>query len=39
VQDYLERYVYGPATHAEYLALFGDAALADASKRGRELVT
>jgi len=39
VQDYLERYVYGPATHAEYLALFGDAALADASRRGRELVT
>ena len=29
-QDYLERYVYGPATHAEYLALFGEAALADA---------
>jgi len=39
VQDYLERYVYGPAIHAEYLALFGDAALADASRRGRELVT
>ena len=39
VQDYLERYVYGPATHADYLALFGDAALADASRRGRELVT
>ena len=39
VQEYLERYVYGPATHAEYLALFGEAALADASRRGRELVT
>src|SRR5713101_6856097 len=39
VQDYLERYVYGPATHADYLALFGEAALADAGRRGRELVT
>jgi len=39
VQDYLERYVYGPATHADYLALFGEAALADARRRGRELVT
>ena len=37
VQDYLERYVYGPATHADYLALFGEAALADARRRGREL--
>ena len=37
VQDYLERYVYGPATHAEYLALFGEPALADARRRGREL--
>jgi glutaconate CoA-transferase subunit A len=37
VQDYLERYVYGPRTHAEYLALFGEVALADASRRGREL--
>jgi glutaconate CoA-transferase subunit A len=39
VQDYLERYVYAPATHAEYLALFGDTALVDARRRGRELVT
>jgi len=39
VQEYLERYVYGPATHADYLALFGEAALADARRRGRELVT
>ena len=36
---YLERYVYGPATHAEYLALFGEAALAEARRRGRELVS
>jgi glutaconate CoA-transferase subunit A len=39
VQDYLERYVYGPAAHADYLALFGEAALADARRRGREQVT
>ena len=39
VQDYLERYVYGPATHAEYLALFGEAALGEARRRGRELVS
>jgi len=39
VQDYLGRYVYGPATHAEYLALFGETALEDARRRGRELVT
>jgi len=39
VQDYLERYVYGPAIHAEYLAPFGDAALAAASRRGRGPVT
>jgi glutaconate CoA-transferase subunit A len=39
VQDYLDRYVYGPATHAEYLALFGEAALAEARRRGRELVS
>jgi glutaconate CoA-transferase subunit A len=39
VQAYLDRYVYGPATHAEYLDLFGEAALADARRRGRELVS
>jgi glutaconate CoA-transferase, subunit A len=39
VQAYLDRYVYGPATHAEYLALFGDAALAEARRRGKELVS
>ena len=37
VKDYLDRYVFGPATHAEYLALFGDAALGDAARRGRAL--
>jgi len=39
VQAYLDKYVYGPATHAEYLALFGEARLADARRRGRELVS
>ena len=39
VQAYLDRYVYGPATHAAYLDLFGEAALADARRRGRELVS
>jgi glutaconate CoA-transferase subunit A len=39
VQAYLDRYVYGPATHTAYLALFGEAALADAQRRGRELVS
>jgi glutaconate CoA-transferase subunit A len=39
VQEYLGRYVYGPATHAEYLALFGAAVLADAERRGKELVS
>jgi glutaconate CoA-transferase subunit A len=39
VQAYLDRYVYGPATHGEYLALFGDAALAEARRRGQELVS
>ena len=39
VQAYLERYVYGPATHAEYLDLFGEAMLVEARRRGRELVS
>jgi glutaconate CoA-transferase subunit A len=39
VQEYLDRYVYGPATHAEYLALFGEEALAAAKRRGKELVS
>ena len=39
VQEYLDRYVYDPATHAEYLALFGTTALAEADRRGKELVS
>jgi len=39
VQEYLDRYVYGPGTHAEYLALFGEEALAAAKRRGKELVS
>ena len=37
VAAYLDRYVYGPETHADYLALFGAARLADARRRAREL--
>jgi len=37
VAQYLDRYVYGPATHAEYLELFGPAALASARDRAQEL--
>ena len=39
VQAYLDRYVYGPATHAAYLDLFGEAMLVEARHRGRELVS
>ncbi len=39
VADYLERYVYAPRSHADYLALFGDARLADAATRARMLTT
>jgi glutaconate CoA-transferase, subunit A len=39
VARYLDRFVYGPATHDEYLALFGAARLAAARERARELVT
>src|SRR3984893_17252775 len=39
VQEYLDRYVYGPATHAEYLALFRSAAPLEAERRGKELVS
>jgi glutaconate CoA-transferase, subunit A len=38
VAHYLERHVSGPATHGEYLALFGDASLADARRRAREVL-
>ena len=39
VADYLERYVYAPSAHADYLALFGDARRADAAGRARMLTT
>jgi glutaconate CoA-transferase subunit A len=37
VGAYLDRYVYAPASHADYLALFGEARLGDAARRAREL--
>src|SRR5262247_42528 len=37
VARYLDRYVYGPPTHAEYLDLFGARALESARARAREL--
>ena len=39
VADYLERYVYAPASHADYLALFGEPRRADAAARARMLTT
>jgi glutaconate CoA-transferase subunit A len=39
VADYLERYVYAPRGHADYLALFGAARMADAAARARMLTT
>jgi glutaconate CoA-transferase subunit A len=39
VADYLERYVYAPRSHADYLALFGEAGLADAAARARMLTS
>jgi glutaconate CoA-transferase subunit A len=39
VSRYLDRYVYGPATHEDYLALFGEAALASARQRAAEALT
>ncbi len=39
VADYLERYVYAPGSHADYLALFGGPRLARAAERGRMLTT
>jgi glutaconate CoA-transferase subunit A len=39
VAEYLERYVYAPAAHADYLALFGDGRRADAAARARMLTT
>ena len=39
VADYLERYVYAPRTHADYLALFEAGARRDAAARARTLTT
>jgi len=39
VADYLERYVYAPASHADYLGLFGGPRRADAAARARMLTT
>jgi glutaconate CoA-transferase, subunit A len=39
VADYLERYVHAPRSHADYLALFGEARLSDAAARARMLTT
>jgi glutaconate CoA-transferase subunit A len=39
VTDYLERYVYAPPSHADYLALFGEARRAQAAGRARMLTT
>ena len=37
VARYLDRYVYGPTSHADYLDLFGAAALESARERAQEL--
>ena len=39
VARYLDRYVYAPAAHANYLALFGEGRRADAAARARMLTT
>jgi glutaconate CoA-transferase subunit A len=39
VAQYLDRFVYSPASHRAYLERFGDTALAAARDRARELVT
>ncbi|MFQ5521190.1 MAG: CoA transferase subunit A [Candidatus Methylomirabilia bacterium] len=38
IRTYLDRYVLGPQSHQEYLALFGDEALARQARYARELV-
>jgi len=38
VTAYLDRYVHGPASHADYLALFPEARRTEAARRARELV-
>lgn len=37
VQEYLERYYYGPKNWAEYLSLLGVEAMLDANRRGRNV--
>jgi hypothetical protein len=39
VAEYLARYVYAPADHAGYLALFGEGSRAEAAGRARALVS
>jgi glutaconate CoA-transferase subunit A len=39
VERYLERYVYGAASHADYLALFSEGMREAAAARGRELAS
>ena len=39
VADYLERYVYAPRSHADYLALFDEGARRDAAARARMLTS
>jgi len=39
VSDYLERYVYAPKSHGEYLALFDERARLDAAARARMLTS
>ena len=39
VAEYLERYVYAPGGYSDYLALFGEARMADAAARARMLTT
>jgi glutaconate CoA-transferase subunit A len=39
VADYLERYVYAPASHTDYLALFDEPRRLDAAARARMLTT
>jgi glutaconate CoA-transferase subunit A len=38
IREYLDRYVYGPRSHQEYLALFGEETLARQARYARELL-
>jgi glutaconate CoA-transferase subunit A len=38
IRAYLEQYVYGPRSHAEYLAMFGEETLARQARYARELL-